>query len=211
MGLWDAQVNCYGTDEMTDPSLLSAKFLRRTPGLQLLPQRTGFRLVSSWGPWEIMKLHWTVVMVNNDARLCPEWWEGCAYPQSHSCASWRHHCPQLLGVQPHWGSCPITSAGINLLCWLNHFLREDQLSWLSLLVAQGAVVWPAQGDLVGQREESRGWMWRMSHQCAAAWAETSSRSCLGTECRKRASDPTEHRTIHCSFPLGSEEEPRVYF
>lgn len=38
-------------------------------------------------------------------------------------------------------------------------LREDQPSWLSSpssLAAQGAVVWPAQGHLMGQREASGG-------------------------------------------------------
>ena len=71
-----------------------------------------------------------------------------AVPSGCSGAGRGHCCPQLLGVQPHRGSCPITSAGVALPCWLNELVREDQLSWLSypsLLEAQGVVVWPAQG------------------------------------------------------------------
>lgn len=89
--------------------ILSAEFLpwnhcRRTPGLQLHPQRRSFRMIYLWQLWEMMKFHWTLMMASEDVPSYGLRGETAALTLVPSLS------PGAQG-QPHWGSSPVTSAG----------------------------------------------------------------------------------------------------
>lgn len=124
----------------------------------------------------------------------------------YSGAGWGGRCcPQVLGVRPHRDSRPVTSAGVDLLRWLNELIkgRPAKLAKLSQLVSG-----PGSGGVTGSGApdgaERSVWGLEVKSEIATVLR-------LGQTQIQEAAWGQSWTLDRCSFPLGSEEEPRLCF